>query len=86
MSKVGSTFLRSRSRDSNSLYELKQHFTRHQAAVQSEQMHRMDDTERKERIINRSIRGKSNEQHCGDTSDEEIITACDEQFISGSES
>lgn len=36
--------------------------------------------------LNKSIRGESNEQHCGDTSDEEILTECDEQFMSGSES
>lgn len=61
-------------------------FTRHQAAVQAEQMQRMDGIERKEENLNKSIRVKSNEQHCGDTSDEEILTECDEQFRSGSES
>lgn len=61
-------------------------FTRHQAAVQAEQMQRMDGIERKEENLNKSIKEKSNEQHCGDTSDEEILTECDEQFRSGSES
>lgn len=46
----------------------------------------MDGIERKEENLNKSIRVKSNEQHCGDTSDEEILTECDEQFRSGSES
>lgn len=61
-------------------------FTRHQTAVQAEQMQRMDGIERKEENLNKSIRVKSNEQHCVDTSDEEILTECDEKFRSGSES
>ena len=63
-------------------------FTRHQAALREEQMDRMAGIERRENESQKCVTQESTDRKIDlieDTSDEEIVNECDDDFVSGSE-